>query len=45
MSFAHSLSEALEAESTAQAMNFSSQDTKEGIAAFLERRQPKFVGR
>ena len=45
VSFSHSLSEALEAESTAQAMNFSSQDTREGIAAFLERRQPTFVGR
>jgi len=40
-----SLAEALSWEATAQALNFSSQDTREGVAAFLQKRAPNFRGR
>jgi enoyl-CoA hydratase/carnithine racemase len=44
-SFAVSMDEALEAEGMAQSVNFYTDDTKEAIAAFLEKREPKFKGR
>ena len=39
------LAEALEAEGMAQSVNFYTDDTKEAITAFLEKREPKFKGR
>ena len=36
---------ALEAEGMAQTVNFYTQDTKEAVAAFLDKRDPKFQGR
>jgi len=39
------LSEALDAEATAQALNFTSEDAREGMRAFLEKRAPVFRGR
>ena len=36
---------ALEAEGLAQTINFYTQDTKEAVAAFLDKRDPKFQGR
>jgi len=44
-SFTSSLSEALEAEAMAQAVNSSTDDTKEGMLAFLEKRDASFKGR
>lgn len=43
--FSLSLSEALHWEAAAQAVNFASEDTREGIAAFSEKRAPVFRGR
>jgi len=40
-----SLSESLEAEGWAQTVNFSTNDTREAVAAFLEKRDPTFEGR
>ena len=40
-----SLFQALEAESLGQAVNFTTQDTKEALSAFAERRDPVFRGR
>lgn len=40
-----SLAQAIEAEAQAQNVNFSSADTAEALAAFVEKRQPKFEGR
>jgi enoyl-CoA hydratase/carnithine racemase len=39
-----SMAEALEFEDVAQTMNFSSRDTGEAIAAFVQKRDPKFTG-
>ena len=43
-SFSVSMAEALEFEDTAQTMNFSSNDTAEAMAAFLQKREPNFTG-
>jgi 2-(1,2-epoxy-1,2-dihydrophenyl)acetyl-CoA isomerase len=43
--FAGGLAEALEAEGMAQAVNTSTEDTKEAIRAFFQKREPKFSGR
>jgi len=40
-----SMSQALDAEAAAQSVNFSTQDTQEGILAFVEKRKPVFRGR
>ena len=40
-----SLAEALAAEGVAQSVNFSTSDTIEAFAAFLEKREPTFRGR
>lgn len=40
-----SLADALEAEATAQVVNFTTADTAEAMAAFLEKREPRFTGR
>ncbi|HEY4333623.1 MAG TPA: enoyl-CoA hydratase-related protein [Ilumatobacteraceae bacterium] len=36
---------AIEAESAAQAINFGTKDTAEAVAAFVDKREPKFIGR
>jgi 2-(1,2-epoxy-1,2-dihydrophenyl)acetyl-CoA isomerase len=43
--FSLSLSEALSWEATAQTVNFGSQDTREGVLAFVEKREPVYRGR
>lgn len=40
-----SLAENLDAESVAQTMAFTSEDTREAIVAWLEKREPRFTGR
>jgi 2-(1,2-epoxy-1,2-dihydrophenyl)acetyl-CoA isomerase len=40
-----SFAEALDAEAAAQTVNFGSQDTREGVAAFLAKRPPVYRGR
>jgi enoyl-CoA hydratase/carnithine racemase len=42
--FSVSMAEALEFEDTAQTMNFASRDTAEALAAFLQKRDPRFTG-
>jgi 2-(1,2-epoxy-1,2-dihydrophenyl)acetyl-CoA isomerase len=44
-SWSSSLAEAVEDEARAQCCNFASDDTKEALAAFTEKREPRFVGR
>lgn len=43
-SWASSLPQAIEAEARAQCVNFGSRDTAEAITAFIERREPNFIG-
>jgi 2-(1,2-epoxy-1,2-dihydrophenyl)acetyl-CoA isomerase len=43
--FGVGLSEALDAEASAQSVALASEDVREGIAAFLEKRRPVFRGR
>jgi enoyl-CoA hydratase/carnithine racemase len=40
-----SLADALAAEAAAQTVNFATADTAEAIAAFLEKREPRYRGR
>jgi 2-(1,2-epoxy-1,2-dihydrophenyl)acetyl-CoA isomerase len=40
-----SMDQALEEESRSQAVNFSTEDTMEAIAAFAQKRDPQFKGR
>ena len=40
-----SIDQALEEESRSQAVNFGTADTAEALAAFAERREPRFTGR
>jgi 2-(1,2-epoxy-1,2-dihydrophenyl)acetyl-CoA isomerase len=44
-SFSYSMAEALEEEARCQAVNFGTDDTAEAMAAFAEKREPRFVGR
>jgi enoyl-CoA hydratase/carnithine racemase len=43
--FSTSLEQALEEEAMAQTVNFSTDDTKEAVGAFLAKREPRFQGR
>jgi 2-(1,2-epoxy-1,2-dihydrophenyl)acetyl-CoA isomerase len=43
--FAYGLAEALDAEGMAQSVNVATDDTREAMAAFLEKRPPRFEGR
>lgn len=45
VSFESSLRAALDGEGAAQAINFATADTREALAAFVERRDPVFTGR
>ena len=40
-----SIDETLEAESVAQALCFASEDTREAVKAWVEKREPRFTGR
>ena len=39
------MAEAVEDEARCQAVNFGTADTAEAMAAFVEKREPRFVGR
>jgi 2-(1,2-epoxy-1,2-dihydrophenyl)acetyl-CoA isomerase len=39
------MEEAVEDEARCQAVNFATEDTAEAMAAFVQKREPKFVGR
>jgi 2-(1,2-epoxy-1,2-dihydrophenyl)acetyl-CoA isomerase len=43
--FTYGLAEALDAEGMAQSVNAATDDTREAMAAFLEKRPPRFEGR
>jgi 2-(1,2-epoxy-1,2-dihydrophenyl)acetyl-CoA isomerase len=43
--FEQTLEQALDAEGSAQTVNFSTKDTAEAIEAFLAKREPRFIGR
>lgn len=43
-SFGVSMAEALEAEDVAQSLMFRSSDTAEAMAAFVQKREPRFTG-
>ena len=43
--FSVSMDQALEDEGRSQTVNFGTADTAEAIAAFLEKREPRFQGR
>jgi 2-(1,2-epoxy-1,2-dihydrophenyl)acetyl-CoA isomerase len=40
-----SMEQAIENEARCQAVNFASKDTTEALAAFVEKREPTFIGR
>jgi 2-(1,2-epoxy-1,2-dihydrophenyl)acetyl-CoA isomerase len=40
-----SLEENLDAESAAQSLAFASEDTREAVLAWVEKREPRFTGR
>lgn len=44
-SLSQSLSEALDSEAASQTVNFGSEDTKEGVRAFIQKRAPVYRGR
>ncbi len=43
--YERSLAESLDAESIAQTMAFASEDTREAVSAWLEKREPRFTGK
>jgi 2-(1,2-epoxy-1,2-dihydrophenyl)acetyl-CoA isomerase len=43
--FNQGLPDALDAEATSQSINLASEDTREGVLAFIEKRDPVFKGR
>ncbi len=43
-SFSHTLADALDAEGASQTVNFSLDDTREAMQAFVDKRDPKFTG-
>jgi 2-(1,2-epoxy-1,2-dihydrophenyl)acetyl-CoA isomerase len=43
--YERSAEESLEAEANAQAMMFASEDTREAVTAWIEKREPRFTGR